>query len=122
MLDFPARIDDGDEGFESDDWQHTTRRSGHAVTYPLRADRWWINPGALDQQGDDAERCLGIRCNIWARSKHRSEITLALQGGGAPMSGELRWQDLAGAEETCFGKSRVLAYPLKKIELFLKEF
>ena len=58
----------------------------------------------------DAGRCLGIRCNIWARSKRRSEITHALQGGGHHNIGwgALRSQDLAGAEETRFDKSRVL--------------
>ena len=39
MLDFSARVDDGDEGFEN---QHTTRQSGHTLTYTLSADLWWI--------------------------------------------------------------------------------
>ena len=48
----------------------------------------------------------------------------ALQGRGRHNVGwgVLKWQDLAGAEETRFGKSRVLAYLLKKIANFLHEF
>ena len=38
-----ARINDGDAGFEDDDWQHQTQQSGQI---PLRANRWWTDLGA----------------------------------------------------------------------------
>ena len=52
------------------------------ITYPLRADRWWSTHGVLDQE-DESERCLGIRCNIWVRARHRRDIIHTLSGGGA---------------------------------------
>ena len=122
---FSERIDCGDEGFEndSDDRQHTTGRSGHAVTYPLRADRRCINPGVLDQKGDDAGQCLGICCHIWAWSKRRSEITfkeetttiLAGVHQGGRISQEPKRPALTRAE--CWSP-----YLPKKIANFLHEF
>ena len=43
---FAARIDDGDEGFEEDDWHQHSTESGQI---PLRADRWW-SPGGLTSE------------------------------------------------------------------------
>ena len=118
-----ARIDDRDEGFEEDDWHYETRELGRAVEAPLRADRWWKDLGG---QGDDPDRgrCLGIRCNIWARAQRRREITHQLLGGGSHNIGwgALRWQELVGSDEVRFGKLRELRYLPKKIANFLHEF
>ena len=76
-----ARIDDADEGFEEDDLQHMTRELGSILEAFLPADGWRKDLGG---QGDDPEqgRCLGIRCNIWARAQRRREITHQLLRGG----------------------------------------
>ena len=58
-----ARIDDDDPEFMDDDWQRESAR--HAVTYPLRAYRWWSVSGELDEDADG--RCLGIRSKISMR-------------------------------------------------------
>ena len=64
-----ARIDDGDEGFEVDDWQQETH-DGSAVTQPsLQADRWWVDVGQVDEGS-----CLGISCNIWTRALRRRVV------------------------------------------------
>ena len=119
-----ARIDDGDEGFEDDDWQFESRHTGHIVTYPLRADRWWPEEGALGGEPDDSGRCLGIRCNIWARALRRREITHNLRGGGKTAAGwgALRWQEMVGTDEVRFGKHTLLRYLPEKIANFLHEF
>jgi hypothetical protein len=116
-----ARIDDGDEGFEEDDWQRHTEESGEI---PLRADRWWSDLGAEGGADPDQGRCLGIRCNIWARAQRRREITHHLRGGGTRNIGwgALRWQEMVGTDEVRFGKHRVLRYLPKKIANFLHEF
>ena len=41
-----ARIDDGDDGYEHDDWQIETGPRNRTVSYPLRAERWWSKEGA----------------------------------------------------------------------------
>ena len=117
-----ARIDDGDEGFEEDDWQQETRDAGGVSQSSLRADRWWAE---LGEDGDpDKGRCLGIRCNIWARALRRREITHCLRGGGKHNIGwgALRWQEMIGTDEVRFGKHRVLRHLPKKIANFLHEF
>ena len=70
-----SRINDGDEGFEEDDWQYQTRELGLIKQAPLRADRWWKD---LDWQGDDPSlgSCLCIRCNVWARAQRRREFPI----------------------------------------------
>ena len=77
-------------------------------------------------QGDnqDKGRCLGIRCNIWARAQRRREITHHLRGGGDHNIGwgGLRWQEMVGTDEVRFGKHRELRYLPKKIANFLHEF
>lgn len=92
------------------------------MTYPLRADRWWSVPGRLEEGGDS--RCLGIRCNIYARARRRMDQTQELKGGGKNNIGwgALRWQDLIGATEVRFGKHREIRYLPKKIANFLHEF
>jgi len=117
-----ARIDDCDEGFEEDDWQQETRDADGVSQSSLRADRWWVD---LGQGGDpDKGRCLGIRCNIWARAQRRREITHHLRGGGDHNIGwgALRWQEMVGTDEVKFGKHRELRYLPKKIANFLHEF
>jgi len=118
-----ARVDDGDAGYEHDDWQVESGPRGHTVTYPLRADRWWNKEGALDE-GSDVSRCLGIRCNIWARAQRRREITHKLRGGGDRNIGwgALMWQDFVGTGEVRFGSLPWLRYLPKKIANFLHEY
>ena len=72
----------------------------------------------------DAGRCLGIRCNIWARSKRRSEITHALQGGGDRNGGwdALRWQDLAGPEVTRLAGAECWPTFRKRLQTFSMSF
>ena len=117
-----ARIDDGDEGFEEDDWQHETRDDDAVSQSSLRADRWRVDLGQCDDL--DKGRCLGIRCNIWARALLRREITQNLRGGGNNNIGwgALRWQEMVGTDEVRFGKHRELRYLPKKIANFLHEF
>ena len=77
-------------------------------------------------QGEDPDkgRCLGIRCNIWARAQRRREITHHLRGGGDHNIGwgALRWQEMVGTDTVRFGKHRELRYLPKKIANFLHEF
>ena len=116
---YAARIDDDDPGYSDYDWHRDSAE--HAVTYPLRADRWWSVPGMLEEDGC---RCMGIRCNIWARARKRMDITYKLRGGGNDNIGwgALRWQDLIGASQVRFGKHREIRYLPKKIANFLHEF
>ena len=90
---------------------------------PFRADRWWKDLGG---QGDDPSqgRCLGIRCNIWARAQRRRDITHKLLGDGSHNIGwgALRWQEMVGTDKVRFGKLRELRYLPKKIANFLHEF
>ena len=108
---------------EDDNWQHVTHESGEAIEKPLRADRWWLNTGEQTENPEQG-RCLGIRCNIWARAKRRREMTHNLRGGGKNNIGwgTLRWQQMVGTDVVRFGKLRELRYLPKKIANFLHEF
>jgi hypothetical protein len=90
---------------------------------PLRADRWWTDMGT-EAGEQDKGRCLGIRCNIWARAQRRREITHQLRGGGENNRGwgALRWQEMVGTDTVKFGTHRQLRYLPKKIANFLHEF
>ena len=114
-----ARIDDGDEGFEEDDWQ---RGDDGVSQSSLRADRWWVDLG--QDEDPDKGRCLGIRCNIWACAQRRREITHHLRGEGDHNIGwgALRWQEMVGTDKVRFGKHRELRYLPKKIANVLHEF
>jgi hypothetical protein len=109
-------------GYEDDDWQQETRDDKGIGQTSMRADRWWADLG----QGDDPDkgRCLGIRCNIWARAMRRREIIHNLRGGWTNNIGwgALRWQEMVGTDEVRFGKHRELRYLPKKIANFLHEF
>ena len=80
----------------------------------------------MGEQAEDPDqgRCLGIRCNIWARAQRRREITHHLRGGGSHNIGwgALRWQEMVSTDEVRFGKLRELRYLPKKIANFLHEF
>ena len=81
-----------------------------------------MGPEAGEQ---DTGRCLGIRCNIWARAQRRREITHNLRGGGSHNRGwgALRWQEtIVNNDEVQFGKHRQIKYLAKKIANFLHEF
>ena len=90
---------------------------------PLRADRWWTDMGT-EAGEQDKGRCLGIRCNIWARAQRRREITHQLRGGGQDNRGwgALRWQEMVGTDTVRFGTHCVIRYLPKKIANFLHEF
>ena len=100
----------------------------HTVTYPLRADRWWTTPGCPGVLDEDDGRCLGIRCNIWARARRRSEITHKLWGGSnhqigwGAEPGALMWQDMVSTDEVCIGVHPFLRYLPKKMANFLHEY
>ena len=95
----------------------------HRITYPLQADRWLSYPGQMEDQKDSG-RCLGIRCNIWARAQRRREITHDFRGGGKNLLGwgALRWQEMVSTDETRFGKHPVLRFLPKKVANFLHEY
>ena len=77
---------------------------------PLLADRWWTDLGTEAGEPDKG-RCLGIRCNIWARAQRRREITHR-HGGGQDNRGwgALRWQEMVGTDTVRFGTHRQLRY------------
>ena len=82
-----------------------------SMEVPLRADRWWSDMGEQAEDPDQG-RCLGIRCNIWARAQRLREITHHLRGGGSHKIGwgALRWQEMVSTDEVRFGKLRELRY------------
>ena len=97
---------------------------GASETTPLRADRWWSDLGAEGGKDPDQGRCLGIRCNIWARALRRREITHHLRGGGKHDLGwgALRWQEMVGTNEVLFGKHREIRFLPKKLRISCTSF
>ena len=94
------------------------------MTYPLDADRFWKQPGALEE--DASGRCVasGVRANIWARARRRADITHLLRGGGRFSMGwgALRWQATCNTDRVRFGRHGQLRYLAKKVANFLHEF
>ena len=90
-----ARIEDGDHGYESDEWKTSNRRTGQSE--PLRADRWYRDEPEEEVSPD----CSGImiRCNIWERAKKRSLLTHRLASGGQHNLGyaAVLWECMANA-------------------------
>ena len=115
-----ARIDDNDQQFMDDHWTYESGKPSQRVTYPLDADRFWKQPGALEE--DASERCFasGVRTNIWARARHRAEITHHLRGGGRFSLGwgALRWQETCNTDKVCFGRHGQLCWLAKKNDQF----
>ena len=103
-----ARIDDNDQQFMDDHWTYESGKPSQRVTYPLDADRFWKQPGALEE--DASGRCVasGVRANIWARARRRADITHLLRGGGrfSMGLGALRWQETLNTDEVRFGRHR----------------
>ena len=77
LLDFPARVDDGEE---IDAWTVIDHRTGNSV--PLRADRWYQSAPTSDPITSSGD-FTGIRINIWNRAKVRRFMTHSLAGGGS---------------------------------------
>ena len=75
LLDFPARVDDGEE---IDSWTVIDHRTGNSV--PLRADRWYQSAPTSDPITSSGD-FTGIRINIWNRAKVRRFMTHSLAGG-----------------------------------------
>ena len=94
------------------------------MTYPLDADRFWKQPGALEE--DASGRCVasGVRANIWARARRRADITHLLRGGGrfSMGCGALRWQATCNTDRVRFGRHGQIRYLAKKVANFLHEF
>jgi hypothetical protein len=90
-----AGIDDDDQEFTDYNWTYESVKPGQRVTYPLNADRFWVQPQVLE--GDASGRCVasGVRANIWARARRRGEITHNLRSGGRNRIGwgALKWQE-----------------------------
>ena len=72
-------MDNGNEGFEEDDWQHETRDGGDdgVSQSSLRANRWWVDP-SLGQAGVRTQ----TRAAVWASAAISGPV---LSGGvGSP--------------------------------------
>ena len=66
---------------------YEARKLGLVMQAPLRDDKW-LKLEDLGGQGDNPRlpslgRCLGIRCNIWARTGRGRDIIYQLLGGGS---------------------------------------
>ena len=119
-----AGIDDNDEEFQDCHWTYESEKPGRRVTYPLNADRFWLQPDVLE--GDASGRCVasGVRANIWARARRRAEITHNFRSGGrnALGWGALRWQETINTDVVRFGRHAQLRYLAKKVTNFLHEY
>ena len=119
-----ARIDDEDQQFLDDHWTYKSGEPNQRVTYPLDADRFWKQSGALEE--DASGRCVasGVRANIWARARRRADISHLLRGGGrfAMGWGALRWQETLSTDVVRFCRHGQLRYLAKQIANFLHEF
>jgi hypothetical protein len=119
-----ARIDDNDQQFMDDHWTYESGKPSQRVTYPLDADRFRKQPGALEE--DASGRCVasGVRANIWARARRRADITHLLRGGGRFSMGwgALRWQATCNTDRVRFGRHGQIRYLAKKVANFLHEF
>jgi hypothetical protein len=105
-------------------WTYDAGRPEQRVSYPLNADRFWVQADMLE--GDASGRCVasGVRANIWARARRRAEITHLLRGGGKQAIGwgALRWQETISTDEVCFGRHMQLRWLAKKVTNFLHEY
>ena len=119
-----ARIDDEDQHFLDDRWTYDSGKPNQRVTYPLDADRFWKQPGALEE--DASGKCVasGVRANIWARARRRADITHLLLGGDRFSMGwgAMRWQETCNTDLVRYGRHGQLRYLAKQIANFLHEF
>ena len=119
-----AGIDDNDQEFQDHHWTYESGKPGRRVTYPLNADRFWVQPDVLE--GDASGRCVasGVRANIWARARRRAEITHNFRGGGrhALGWGALKWQETVNTDVVRFGRHAQIRYLAKKVANFLHEY
>ena len=94
------------------------------MSYPLNADRFWVQANILE--GEASGRCVasGVRANIWARARRRAEITHQLRGGGkrAIGWGALRWHETINTDVVFFGRHMQLRWLAKKVANFLHEY
>ncbi len=83
----------------------------------MNADRFWVQPQALE--GDASGRCVasGVRANIWALARRRGEITYNLRSGGRNSIdwGALKWQETLNTDVVRFGRHMQLRYLAKKV-------
>ena len=117
-----ARIDDNDQQFMDDHWTYESGKPSQRVTYPLDADRFWKQPGALEE--DASGRCVasGVRANIWARARRRADITHLLRGGGRFSMGWGALRATCNTDRVRFGRHGQIRYLAKKVANFLHEF
>jgi hypothetical protein len=119
-----AGIDDNDPEFEDYRWTYESEKPGHKISYPLNADRFWVEPDVLE--GDASGRCVasGVKANIWARARRRAEITHKLCGGGSHAAGwgALKWQETVNTDVVRFGRHAQIRYLAKKVANFLHEY
>ena len=118
LLDFPARVDDGEE---IDSWTVIDHRTGNSV--PLRADRWYQSAPTSDPITSSGD-FTGIRINIWNRAKVRRFMTHSLAGGGSHNLGyhALRWEMILHGNAGELGTYAVLRVLPDKIARFLYEY
>ena len=116
-----AGIDDNDQEFQDHHWTYESGKPGQRVTYPLNADRFWVQPDVLE--GDASGRCVasGVRANIWARARRRAEITHNFRSGGRLGLGwgALKWQETVNTDVVRFGRHAQIRYLAKKVANFL---
>ena len=119
-----ARIDDEDQKCLDNHWTYESGNPNQGMTYPLDADRFWKQPGALEEYASGRCVASGVRANIWARARRRAEITHVLRGGGRFSMGwgALRWQATCNTDVVRFGRHGQLRYLAKKVANFLHEF
>ena len=120
-----ARIDDGDSGFEDDDWQISHQTETGVVENPLDPARFWGEAGVLNEDLlASGGRCVGIECNIWERARCRMNLRHTLCGGGKRGLGyaALRWEQIWGGQCGYLGEYRWAALLPRKTAVFLWEY
>ena len=113
-----ARIEDGDHGYESDEWKTCNRRTGQSE--PLRADRWYRD----ELEEEASPDCSGILCNIWERAKKRSLLTHRLASGGQHNVGYVAvpWESILHGKCGEYGAYKILSVLPDKLGRYFFEY
>ena len=96
-----------------------------AASYVLIAGGRWVTVGAGGTQVDsDAQciahgPCMGIRVNIWERSKARGNLEHYLEGGGVNGYDALRQEKILKGDAGKLGKYDIISFLLDKVARFL---